>query len=237
MPKGIRLSLRCKSAAGQTARPSDRGSCEFASSLSSYAYDHDVDHRLLEVQRLSGTVQDKKRLFKVTAGNLRNHHIYINGHYDFFPKDCIGGPSKPAIAPMEIHLEGLNRTIQTDIGSDARTGVPRRFFRGRAWVREFFEHHKIRTGSVLALERLAPRRYRLYPFESKGNSEHNWQQLLETPLPGRGPTVLELFAGCGGMALGFKRAGFRTVLASKWDSPACDSLRSRLSDCMAQRAA
>jgi len=42
---------------------------------------------------MSGTVADKKRLLRVTAGNLKNRHIYINGHFDFFPKDSIG-PSK-----------------------------------------------------------------------------------------------------------------------------------------------
>jgi hypothetical protein len=39
---------------------------------------------------LSGTVGDRKRLFRVTAGNLRQNHLYINGHYDFFPTDAIG---------------------------------------------------------------------------------------------------------------------------------------------------
>lgn len=42
--------------------------------------------------------------------------------------------------------------------------------------------------------------------------------------------AIELFAGCGGMALGFKRAGFRTVLANEWDRNACDSLRANITD-------
>lgn len=42
---------------------------------------------------MSGTVADRKRLLRVTAGNLRQNHIYINGHYDFFPKDALGGVS------------------------------------------------------------------------------------------------------------------------------------------------
>lgn len=41
---------------------------------------------------------------------------------------------------------------------------------------------------------------------------------------------IELFAGCGGMALGFKQAGFRTVLANEWDSDACGSLRANITD-------
>ena len=43
-------------------------------------------------------------------------------------------------------------------------------------------------------------------------------------------TSIELFAGCGGMALGFKRAGFRTVMANEWDSDACESLRANITD-------
>jgi len=101
---------------------------------------------------LSGTVGDRKRLIRVTAGNLRNHSITIHGHYDFFPADCIGPPKKSRAGqtrPIEIVLEGLNKTIETDIGTDAKTGKPRRIFRGRKWAREFFEHHRIRTGYVL----------------------------------------------------------------------------------------
>ncbi|MCH8151659.1 MAG: hypothetical protein IH830_04725 [Planctomycetes bacterium] len=104
---------------------------------------------------MSGTVADRKRLLRVTAGNLRQYHIYINGHYDFFPKDAVGGANRRADGtgrPIEIVLDGLGLTIKTDIGREARTGKPRRFFRGRKWVREFFEHHGINTGDVLATE-------------------------------------------------------------------------------------
>ncbi|MGC4005706.1 MAG: DNA cytosine methyltransferase [Pirellulales bacterium] len=50
------------------------------------------------------------------------------------------------------------------------------------------------------------------------------------------PTVLELFAGCGGMMLGFHRAGFRTVLANEWDADACSTIRRNLTDRVAQCA-
>ena len=59
---------------------------------------------------------------------------------------------------------------------------------------------------------------------------------MEKPLKGRGPTVLELFAGCGGLALGFKRAGLRTVLAVEWDAAACETLRRNITERVAQCA-
>lgn len=190
---------------------------------------------------MSGTVADRKRLLRVTAGNLRNSHLYVTGHLDFFPAGCVGGARKNGGrsgngAGIQVFLEGLNRVVETDIGCDARTGKPRGFFRGRTWVREFFEHHKIKTGDVLALERVGARAYRLYPFDSKTNRKNDWHRFLDEPVPGDGPTVLELFAGCGGMALGFKRAGFRTVLANEWDAAACDTLRANITDRVAQCA-
>ena len=188
---------------------------------------------------MSGTVADRKRLLRVTAGNLRNNHLYINGHYDFFPANCIGASKKSANANgklLLIQLAGLKTTIETDIGTDARTGRPRRIFRGRKWVREFFEYHAIKTGDVLALERLGSHRYRLYPFDIKTQRNHEWREFAGRPLPGRGPTILDLFAGCGGTALGFKRAGFRTVLAVEWDAGACETLRANITDRVAQCA-
>jgi DNA (cytosine-5)-methyltransferase 1 len=75
-----------------------------------------------------------------------------------------------------------------------------------------------------------------YPFESKGIRADNWCRFLDQPLHGKGPTVLDLFSGCGGMALGFKRAGFRTALAVEWDDSACATFRSNISDRVAHCA-
>ena len=63
---------------------------------------------------------------------------------DFFPADCIGASRKAeggnGVA-IRVFIEGLRETIETDIGSDARTGKPRRFF----------EYHSIRTGDALMM--------------------------------------------------------------------------------------
>ncbi|NMC21082.1 MAG: DNA cytosine methyltransferase [Thermogutta sp.] len=187
---------------------------------------------------MSGNAEDKKRFLQVTAGNLRNQHLYVHRHLDFFPADCLA-PADPADGSrgaVAIYLEGLNRTVETQLAIDTKTGKPRGFFRSRTWVREFFEHHGIQTGDVLALERTGERTYRLYPFEGGGDRRHDWRRLLEEPSPKEGPTVLELFAGAGGMALGFRRAGFQTVLANEWDAAACQTLRANITDRVAQCA-
>lgn len=187
---------------------------------------------------MSGRVGDRKRLISVTGGNLRNSHFYLSGHYDFFPQDCIGPANQTSGRgrEIEIALTGLNKTIVTDIGREKRSGKPRRFLRGRRWVREFYEHHKIKTGDVLALERLAQRSYRLSPFQAKRDRDDSWDSLLDGNATTDKPTIVELFAGCGGMALGFKRAGFETVLANEWDSAAAESLRINITEKVANCA-
>jgi hypothetical protein len=188
---------------------------------------------------MSGSVAERKRLLHVTEGNIRQSHLYINGHYDFFPADSFGTPRKSEnqkTKEIEIYLVGLNETIKTDISSNAKTGKPRGFFRGRKWVRSFYEYHKIHVGDVLALERIEKHRYRLYPFDLKDNRESNWGVFIDEPMKGKGPTVIELFAGCGGMLLGFEKAGFQTILANEWDAAACETIRRNLTHRVAQCA-
>ncbi len=155
---------------------------------------------------MSGTVADKKRLFRITAGNLRNNYIYINGHHDFFPKSCFG-PSKrgsqgAAHAEIEIYLDGLGETVSTDISSDRETGKPRNFFRRRAWVRQFFEHHHVKNGDMLAMERLSERSYRLSVNRSKQSARL---------------TCAEFFAGIGLVRLALERQGWQVVFANDID--------------------
>jgi DNA (cytosine-5)-methyltransferase 1 len=157
-----------------------------------------------------------RRILKVTAGNLRQHHLYIRDHLDFFPPDCVG-PSRRSKSTttdnsIEIILDGLNQTVRTDIAADAKTGRPRSFFRGRGWVGEFFEHHQVSAGDELAFERLAPRQYRL-ALAPNGNGH------------GRKPRAAEFFAGIGLVRLALERQGWEVVFANDIDPAKAEMYR------------
>ena len=157
---------------------------------------------------------NEKRLFRVTAGNLRNNHLYVNGHHDFFPRDCVGGARRSAKAAsgIEIALDGLNETVSTDIGSDPKTGKPKGYFRGRAWVRKFYEHHEIQAGTVLSLEKLSARKYRL-SVEPNGNSV---QRRLR---------AAEFFSGIGLVRLALESRGWQIVFANDIDADKAEMYR------------
>ncbi len=119
------------------------------------------------------STSDTKRVLKpLTPGNLRNKHFYLTGHYDFFPADCFGSSRQRGGTKgceIEIVLDGLDDVIRTDIGSEAKTGKPRRFFRERKLVRRFYDQHQVTAGEKLALERLDQRRYRVSVERTNGN--------------------------------------------------------------------
>jgi hypothetical protein len=119
----------------------------------------------IEFNRMAESVPNgNRRILKVTPGNLRQHHLYVRDHLDFFPPECVGLARRAKAAAqdnqIEIVLDGLNETVRTDIAADAKTGRSRGFFRGRGWVGAFFKRHGVTAGDQLALDRLAERRYR-----------------------------------------------------------------------------
>ena len=181
---------------------------------------------------MSGRVGHRKRLICVNAANLRASHLYLTGHDDFFPADCYGAPTARGSPGkmLRLDVDGLTEPVHTDIPTEAKSGKPRRFFRKRAWVREFFEKHDIKPGDTISIERVSSHRFRVSPFEAKDRRDCPAAFDFKTEPEGDGPRVIELFAGCGGMALGFRDAGFRTVLANEWDRSACDTLRANITD-------
>ena len=100
----------------------------------------------------SGRVGHRKRLICVNAANLRQNHLCLTGHADFFPADCYGASSehKGTGNPLRLDVLGLPAPVYTDIPTEAKSGKPRRFFRKRAWVGEFFAKHGIKPGDTLA---------------------------------------------------------------------------------------
>jgi hypothetical protein len=65
---------------------------------------------------VSGDVSDRKRLISVNDANLRNDHLYISGHHDFFPEECYGASNKKGGLGTEMTLivEGLPEPVKTD---------------------------------------------------------------------------------------------------------------------------
>jgi len=187
---------------------------------------------------MSGDVSDRKRLVSITKGNLAHKHIYLSGHHDFFPAESYGESSRRRGTGTELTLlvAGLKTPVKTDIGVNGSNGKPRNFFRNRRWVREFFEQHELREGDVIAIERVERLTYRVYPFESKNVREgaaipEHWPRLRRGRL-----TVVDLFAGCGGMSVGLMKAGFENALAVEWDASCCETFRANISERILQCA-
>lgn len=120
---------------------------------------------------MSGDVSDRKRLISITGGNLRNGHLYISGHHDFFPEECRGASKKKDGPGTEITLmvEGLPDPVKTDIGRDGTNGRLRDFFRNRRWVPQFFKRHDLQEGDG-RIRRRKTREYRLLSEEM-----HAWK--------------------------------------------------------------
>jgi len=181
---------------------------------------------------LSGDVSNRKRLISITGGNLRNQHLYIGGHHDFFPKECYGESSAKNGTGHSVTLvvDGLPQPIKTDIARNGANGRPRNFFRKRAWVGRFFKRHDLQEGDVIAIEKLNDFTYRVYPFESKNVREGAAIPDHWPPVEKGKPTVMDLFAGCGGFSVGLKKAGFENLLAVEWDASCCETFRANISE-------
>jgi hypothetical protein len=158
---------------------------------------------------ISIPVNRTKRI-SLTGGNIDNDHIPVTPLRDLLPSDCFGAANKKngVGRPVVMHLEGLNRTIETDVGRDAKTRRPRSHFRERRWIRKFFQHYGAKAGDVLEVESLGEREYRLRIINCSGvHSVENRPRLR----------VAEFFAGIGLVRLALEKHGFETVFANDFD--------------------
>lgn len=142
------------------------------------------------------------RIVRLTEANLRQSHLYLNGAADIFPKECIGPSSAKEGLGRELLLavEGFDEPVLTDIPADRTTGKPRDFFRKRAWVRRFFEKHKLHAGDEIAIERLGRFEFSIRPHK-----------------PPATRTAAEFFAGIGLVRLALERQGWQVVFANDID--------------------
>lgn len=91
---------------------------------------------------------------ELTAGNLANNHIYLRAFLGAFPGDAIGGSNKSSLAPRMVTIDwGAASPATTDIDGS------KKFFRNRAWVRDFFERTNARSGDIVVIHEVAPYRY------------------------------------------------------------------------------
>ena len=158
---------------------------------------------------MPGTVKNRKRVISVTEGNLRNHHLYISGHHDFFPDECYGSASarKGMGHKLTLVVDGLPQAVETDIARGAGNGRPRNFFRKRAWVGRFLKRHGLKEGDLVAIERLDHFTYSVYPYRGKSCKSS------------RGPMKHQeegtLFSGMGGVETEKPRTRFGDTAFTK----------------------
>lgn len=89
----------------------------------------------------------------MTAGNLRNGHIYLRAARRLFDDAHIGGSARadPAVRPITVEL-GPDTTVTTDIAGD------KMILRVRGAVRTFLAD--ARAGDRVRIDRIGPDRYR-----------------------------------------------------------------------------
>jgi DNA (cytosine-5)-methyltransferase 1 len=63
----------------------------------------------------------------------------------------------------------------------------------------------------------------------RAHLEACWQEHMK-PKARNSPTVVSLFAGCGGSSLGYSMAGYRELLAVEWDDHAIETFKANFPD-------
>ncbi len=183
---------------------------------------------------MSGNVSEKKRLLSVSRGNLRDNNLSLDTHFDFFPGGCFIRSDNGAEPSENIRIfyNGRKQFVETELilGPNKHSKKHDKIrFKKHDWVKLFFDKHRIQEGDVLAIERLDVRSYRIYPFQTKNIRTGTEIPEYWTKVKKNKPTMIDLFAGCGGFSLGLHQAGFQTLIAVEWDESCCETYRENLS--------
>lgn len=91
----------------------------------------------------------------LTAGNLKNNHIYITPFRDRLPKGVFGGRTRREAASDAVCLVHEGREVKTDVPSTSKGG-PRSFFRDRSFIGDFLARTGAEVGDVVLFEEVAP---------------------------------------------------------------------------------
>ncbi len=178
---------------------------------------------------MARTATRHRRLVEVTPGNINNNSIPLNGALDLFPNDAFGPSVKKLRGRdpfLSLIVDGLDGPIADDIPLDKGGKRPCKRFRRRDWPKNFYKVHDVRPGDKIVIEHLGGRRFRVSPNSNgKGPSNTVFEfartaQPAPAPTPRRPYTFIDLFAGIGGMRLGFEQAGMHCVFSCEWD-PHC----------------
>jgi hypothetical protein len=88
---------------------------------------------------------------RLKGANVRNNHINLSTFLNAFPQEVIGGRNKSDVAPRQIEIDwGGPKPILTDIDGS------KSIFRGRGWVRRFFEASQAQEGDFVLVTQTAP---------------------------------------------------------------------------------
>jgi DNA modification methylase len=105
----------------------------------------------------------ESRVIQLTEASFKHGNLNLRAcGRDFFPLDIFGGSTKDHPGnPITLKIDSLNKTIETDIPTDKKTGNPRWIFRKRKWVKDFVHYHKLHPGDAITITRLNQKMYQI----------------------------------------------------------------------------